>query len=383
MIVDREWAPRNLGRRYLRTGEAFDAHRASSDGNHASAADRDQALRRDLIDFDSEREDLRAIAAADMPASASLAGFVDIQWPADVAPMPGSPPAGEALPRGDVLIVTWTADEGHALSRVLTPGYDSQRSWRPYRRNFDAIAEGMRPECPARSLGRLGTYWTAKIGKTPITLFKSDSHLSQDGPTLPGTEVWRQIIAETQPGWVITTGAGGGIGPEAEVGDVLVSRFAGFDCHRDFTALHGESFASEADPPPDRFGDAARLFSYNSKFLPPDNSRAPRIVVAPSASTGVVTTDYFGFDNTDDSYDLQGKGALSDMDDAVLGLVCRDLGSGAPEYVAVRNVIVPQIDSVGLTLREQTQLASHIYMGYGRWSTVCSAIVCWAIVAAL
>ena len=36
-----------------------------------------------------------------------------------------------------------------------------------------------------------------------------------------------------------------------------------------------------------------------------------------------------------------------------------------------------------MTLAQQTQLAADIYKGYGRWSTVCSAIVCWAIVAAL
>ena len=36
-----------------------------------------------------------------------------------------SRPSNSALPRADVLLVTWTVDEGHALSRVLTPGKDS------------------------------------------------------------------------------------------------------------------------------------------------------------------------------------------------------------------------------------------------------------------
>jgi hypothetical protein len=49
----------------------------------------------------------------------------------------------------------------------------------------------------------------------------------------------------------------------------------------------------------------------------------------------------------------------------------------------VRNVSDPQIDSKGLTLAEQTKLAADIYKGYGRWSTVCSSLVCWAIVAGL
>jgi hypothetical protein len=106
-------------------------------------------------------------------------------------------------------------------------------------------------------------------------------------------------------------------------------------------------------------------------------------VVAPSAAQGVLTTDFFGFDNTADTYGLQGKGDLSEMGDAVLGMVCKELGSGAPEYAMVRNVSDPEIESSGLTLAQQTQLAVDIYRGYGRWSSVCSAIVCWAIAAAL
>ena len=34
------------------------------------------------------------------------------------------PQQQQPLPRADVLVVTWTVDEGHALSRVLTPGKD-------------------------------------------------------------------------------------------------------------------------------------------------------------------------------------------------------------------------------------------------------------------
>jgi hypothetical protein len=71
------------------------------------------------------------------------------------------------------------------------------------------------------------------------------------------------------------------------------------------------------------------------------------------------------------------------MGDAVLGMVCKELGSAAPPYAIVRNVSDPQIASAGLTLQQQKNLAATIYKAYGRWSTVCSAIVCWAIIAAL
>lgn len=82
-------------------------------------------------------------------------------------------------------------------------------------------------------------------------------------------------------------------------------------------------------------------------------------------------------------YGLQGKGDLSEMGDAVLGMVCQGLGAKAPRYSIVRNVSDPEIDSSGFTLAQQTKLAADIYKGYGRWSSVCSAIVCWAIIAGL
>jgi len=182
---------------------------------------------------------------------------------------------------------------------------------------------------------------------------------------------------------VITTGTGGGIGPGFEVGDVIVSRFVAFDCQRDFKQFNGDEFASTQDAPSDRFEEAAGLFAANQRFLPPDNARAPQIIPAQSATTGILTTDFFGFDNTDDTFGLEGKGSLSEMGDAVLGMVCQRLGSRAPLYSIVRNVSDPQIDSHQLTLDQQKAFAGHIYKAYGRWSSVCSAIVCWAIVAAL
>jgi nucleoside phosphorylase len=388
VTIDSEWARRNLG--------IDEREGPAPDHEMAAAPEDDQALQRELIDFDSEGPQLDAFAATATAAAASkgLSSFVDIDWPQGLAPQPGQKQTGESLPHADVLIVTWTVDEGHALSRVLTPGFDSQPPtpgnpakpgmgyWKPYTKNYAAIAADMRPGCPARNAKRLGTYWTCGIGDHRVTLFKSDSHMSQDGPKLPNATVWRQIIDDCRPKWVITTGTGGGIGTAGEVGDVLVSRFVTFDCQRGFKAHDGEAFACPQDAPAEQLTKAKSLFHANAKFLPADNSRPPHIVRAGSAAGGVLTTDFFGFDNTADTYHLQGKGGLSEMGDAVLGMVCKQMGATAPQYVMVRNVSDPQIDSAGQTIRQQTKLAADIYKAYGRWSTVCSAIVCWAIVAA-
>jgi nucleoside phosphorylase len=195
--------------------------------------------------------------------------------------------------------------------------------------------------------------------------------------------VWAQIIADCSPKWVITTGTGGGIGPRAEVGDVIVSRFVSFDCKRQFKKLDGDSYACADNPPRTKFSEAESLFAANAKFLPPDNTRPPKIVSSRSNRTGILTTDFFGFDNSDNYYGLQGKGDLSEMGDAVLGMVCHELGASAPLYSIVRNVSDPEINSSGLSLPQQTALAADIYKAYGRWSSVCSAIVCWAIIAGL
>ena len=168
-------------------------------------------------------------------------GFVPvtaIPWPKELAPKTGPKPSGTAnspLPKGNVLMVTWTVDEGHALSRVLTPGKDSRNDYAPYRHNYARISEKMRKGCPAIQENRLGTYWTTKIGGQKVVVSKCDSHLSQDikvlpkKGTLPNYDVWRQIIEEVHPKFVITTGTAGGIGTDCEVGDVVVSPIVRFD----------------------------------------------------------------------------------------------------------------------------------------------------------
>jgi len=94
-----------------------------------------------------------------------------------------------------------------------------------------------------------------------------------------------------------------------------------------------------------------------------------------------LTTDIFCFDNSDNHYGLQGLGYVSQMGDAMLGLVASRMGTDAPRWIAVRNVSVPQIKAEG-TIRQQAQLSAQIYKRFARWSSVCSAIVCWALIAA-
>jgi len=67
----------------------------------------------------------------------------------------------------------------------------------------------------------------------------------------------------------------------------------------------------------------------------------------------VVTTDFFGFDTSNNYYKLWNLGDASEMGDAVLGMVAAQLGSSAPPWLAVRNVSDPEIKAAGLTLAQQ------------------------------
>jgi hypothetical protein len=390
VIVDRAWIARNIG-----VDPAAVSIPKSAFTTRAAAA-RDASLddiQRDIIDFDSEGPEGAAFLA--FTKATGLSRFVDIPWPKGLAPTPAvRAPVGGAkpLPRADVLIVTWTVDEGHSLSRVLTPGKDSRNDYVPYTHNFSTLSRQMSKGSPAVKAKRLGAFWTTTISGKKAVVFKSESHLSQDTnkhlPTngvLPNAELWKQIIGEVQPKLVLTTGTAGGIGNAFEVGDVIVSAVVRFDStswlkKAPFAAGQYASTAAQTK----FFTQANDLFKANASQLPSENTRPPAItVVAPSGlSQSVVTTDFFGFDTTDNHFKLQGLGDVSEMGDAVLGMVAQSLGDAPPAWLAIRNVSDPQIAAEG-TLKQQAQAAATIYKAYGRWSSVCSAIVCWAAVAAL
>lgn len=382
MTVDGAWFVRNLGYDPVQQPPPNQA----SDSRKAPKLSAQEDLQREIIDFDSDGPEGKAFFS--LSTATGLSKFTDIPWPPGLAPTTAAAAGGTAggpLPGADILVVTWTVDEGHALSRVLTPGKDSRNDYVAYTHNFATLSKEFQKGSPALQAGRLGAYWSTTIHGKSVLVFKSDSHLSQDGPQVPNLQVWKQIIDEIKPKLVLTTGTGGGIGSKFEVGDVIVSPIVHFDCIKKFKAKFGSEPPFSSSPPKTaHFATAAKLFRANSAQLPKDNTRSPQIVNVgeKDVASSVVTTDFFGFDTSDNYYKLQGLGGLSEMGDAVLGVVCSQLGASAPRWLAVRNVSDPQISSAGTTLEQQANMAAQIYKGFGRWSTVCSAIVCWALIAA-
>src|SRR5215831_7604838 len=330
MTVDKKWLKRNIGFDPAERPAPADTFEFTG-----AAETRDpEDLQREIIDFDSQSQAGLNFLAFTM--ATGLSRFTDIPWPRGLEPTADKTARkgkDGKLPPADVLVVTWTVDEGHALSRVLTPPKDSRNDYVSYARNFAQIAKGMVPTCPARIAKRLGAYWTTKIGDKSVVVFKSESHMSQDTKgkstpppdQIPNLLLWKQIIGDVQPDLVITTGTAGGIGKQFEVGDVVVSPEVDFFCKNAFKSLNNVSSSSVATNRK-YFAKAQALFKANADRLPPDNKRKPAITLVPHGNlkSCVTTTDFFGFDTSDDHFALQGHGDVSEMGDAIVGLLVNE-----------------------------------------------------------
>jgi hypothetical protein len=119
MMIDRRWAKRNLGFDPIATPAPASTFAFAAAARTSSNED----IQREIIDFDSEGPEGREFLA--FTTATGLSRFTDVPWPKALAPKTGTAPnenTDSPLPKADVLVVTWTVDEGHALSRVITPG---------------------------------------------------------------------------------------------------------------------------------------------------------------------------------------------------------------------------------------------------------------------
>jgi len=345
-------------------------------------------LARHIIMFD--RDDPATYSPHTLPPAMIMAASerTPIPWPAGAAPTPKplarAPSPSDPLPQCDYVLVTWTVEEAKALADTLTPGYPSKTAWYNYAHNFQSqFVPLIRRGAPALESKRLGSYFLTGIAGKMTLCMKSELHLSQDGPAMPIALLWKQIIDEAKPKLIITTGTAGGIGAHIELGDVVTAQAVRFDCQRTFKSkpFHNSVYTcsklSHTSCPA-----AEKLFAANAAHLPA-STRPPRIFTKSASDAkvpDVVTTDFFAFDDSSNTYGLKKLGAAVEMGDAVLGMVISQMGSGAPLWAAIRNASDPQIDDSGLTLKEAANKAGQIYEKYGYWTTIPSAITCWATV---
>jgi hypothetical protein len=345
-------------------------------------------LSRHILTFDSD--DPSTFSAHTLPQAAVMKSVErsPIPWPQGKAPTPQplskAPTPNDPLPQTDYVVVTWTMEEAKSLSDTLTPGYPSKTSWYAYTHNFKSeFVPIIRKGAPSLESKRLASYFFTSIAGKRVLCMKSELHLSQDGPKMPIAKLWAQIIAEARPKLIITTGTAGGIGAGVELGDVLSGKGVRFDCLKQFKSqpFHNSVYSCSKLAYKST-AVAEKLFLANSSHLP-TAPRPPKIFIASAPAMkvpDVVTTDFFAFDDSSNTYGLQGLGGTVEMGDAVLGLVISQRKSGAPEWAAIRNASDPQIDSKGLTPSQAANKAAQIYEKFGYWTTIPSAITCWSVI---
>jgi hypothetical protein len=314
---------------------------------------------------------------------ASPAKLEPIPWPVGLAPTKPTEIPTE-LPQADVLVVTYTAAEAQALADVLTPGHPSS-AWVKYTTNWSEYESQLTWRSPAKESKCLGLWALTEINGKSVVLFKSDLHLATDAASLPMRQLWLQLVTTVKPQLVITTGTAGGIGTETVLGDVAVTNGARFNCRETFkdAPFAHATYTGPAWTPGTNLVDAAPgLIAVNASRLRPIATRDP--IIGPVLDEpGVETVDYFGFADTDDSYGIAGDDPYArteEMDDAVLPLALE--GNETP-WLSIRNASDPQVASSIGDLEAQKKWAAGIYSKYGYWTTVGSAIACWAVIADL
>jgi hypothetical protein len=318
-----------------------------------------------------------------------------------------------ALPRADVVVITWTVDEVAALAKVLTPGFGPLK-WHKYSRNFNTYAPNIRPHAPAQNSKRLGSYMPVTIGTQKVLCMKSELHLNQHGDTtgqgtatLPVKDFFKQIISEVKPSLFLTIGTAGSVFDAFELGDVVITRAAKFRLQNEFRnePFNGRVYKSDWAIPTGRLADAVAMAQtvapdlVEPPFAPPTTRFRFRDkpIVAPAntpdfkldgvampAFHPILTTDYFEYGTTVNRLDTEG--AAVEMGDAALGLAASEIAN-PPHWAVIRNMSDPVIDGAlpakQFHLNEQTTWAVGYYTAYGHYTSLVGALATWGVIAAL
>jgi len=188
-----------------------------------------------------------------------------------------------------------------------------------------------------------------------------------------------------QPKVFITTGTGGGIGTDVALGDIVIAGTVKFHCMKQFNnkqkyPWNADSYATTPVPakalaaitPALTKVNAARITKYNPRPVPQ---------IWSAVTDAIVTTDFFAFDDSQDTYGLEGLGRACDMGDAMVGNVMQ--GYPNTRWFAIRNASDPQIPNPNKNIEAAGKLSTEIYTDYGVFTTAASVIASWAIIDAV
>ncbi|MGA2424097.1 MAG: hypothetical protein ABSG07_08850 [Terriglobales bacterium] len=317
-----------------------------------------------------------------------------VPWPAATkptpAPLPKAPPESADLSQFkgyDAVVVTWTSAEAAALAALFTPGFQVSQ-WYEYRYDVQSyiplVTGDMAPfndktADMARYYHSLGLYFPIRIGKASVLLMKSGLHLDYDGPAYPVRKMITEVVQTVQPKLFITTGTGGGIGKQVELGDVVIAGHTKFDCVTQFKSEPWATASYTTSPIP-----AGAIQAITPALTKVNASRIQGARPVPklwdTAADTIVTTDFFGFDDSTNYYKLQGLGQACDMGDAMVGNALKQFPD--MKWHAIRNASDPQIPNPSGNIEQAKQEAGQIYSKYGAFTTAASVIATWAVIQA-
>jgi nucleoside phosphorylase len=348
------------------------------------------------LNYDPEKPQERfvkgGVAGATLTASERLPS--QVPWPTKAKPVPAPlphPPAEtadlSAFKGYDAIVVTWTSAEAATLASLLSPGV-LVSEWYEYRHDvasYVALVTGDRapfndkqPDM-ARYYRSLGLYFPCRIGSARVLLFKSGLHLDYDGPKTPLKRWVGELVAAVGPKVLITTGTGGGIGTEVKLGDVVVAGHTQFDCTTQFKSEPWAKAKYSTTPVPKNALEkiTPALTEPNAARIVSQGARARPKFWSASNDT-IVTTDFFGFDDSKDTYKLQGLGQVCDMGDAMVGQAMQ--AHSEVKWFAIRNASDPQIPNPSNDIKAASKEAGEIYAKCGAFTTAASVIATWAII---
>jgi nucleoside phosphorylase len=321
----------------------------------------------------------------------------EISWPENLKPVPtrlGDVVDGP-LPKVPTVVMAYTTAESEATADILTPGVHVT-DWAKYTHNWSTLFKPhLTSRSPAGYSECMATCCLTEIGGQEVLVMKSDLHLSTDDDTLPVKALVKQIITETGCTLFITTGTAGGVGTTEVLGDVLITASAKFNCTETFKDQPWAQQRFVSGFQYDLSGiveDSKTLKTAFSTLIPQAiNGRLKESGYAdrdPQIMTGdVETVDYFAFADTADSYDVvkdDPQVAMEEMDDAVIALAVQELedaDSVPVQWCSVRNASDPQMG--GGPLSSQKASAEKIYERFGYFTTLASALACWALIAGM
>jgi hypothetical protein len=346
------------------------------------------------LSYDPEFPQARfaGLEAARRSSTGRLPGAVP--WPdgaaPTAAPLAQAPAETDDLSRFrgyDAVIVTWTAVEAAALAALFTPDYLPAR-WYQYRHEVESYIplvtgdaspfKSKQPEME-RYHHSLGLYFPVRIGNAKVLLFKPGLHLNYDGPKTPVKMLLTEIAQAVEPEVFITTGTAGGLGAQVALGDVIIASQTQFNCAAQFKSQPWRNEAYKTSKLPDGTLEAItpELTRVNASRIE-GARKTPKIWAG--VSDTIVTTDFFGFDDSTHHYGLQRLGRACDLDDAMVGQAMQDLPD--IRWYAIRNASNPEIPNPMDDIQAAGQASGRIYSKSGAFTTAASAIACWAVVHA-